>query len=869
MSERGLRLGSVGNEGQPHRRGIIRFGSQRSSSLLDDGDENANDQQTYTVKRTLPIPTLQRLARDAFLYGLADGHAAKLSSVAQGDRIESGMCVDEVPRPISIIQQEDTSMDCHIHEQDSFDPGLACIPASTALLYDSAFWDGLLSEAARRRLLSDEFLTSLCSSGIPPARLELRGGLTDLGVTDRFLVKAPRDVASAASGHAQQSFASASEMIIANIQHLRLSGGSGERGSSDLAVERLVGQNDFETFLHRLSRSAVDLETLTLGPSLLQHELSNTWIGSVKAISSSCPKLRSLQLRGLAFGGTGRSDSGSSIGGTTAPSSISALFEALARNCQSLEELSLARSTGIQDRHGQALLLELRDGSMSVSKLTDLDLSYTRVGSLTFSALCNRQLGYASDNTSGRGIQKLNLDGTDVDISWLRRMLSSLNHLEELSILSCPNLSSGPDVWDVFADAGASEAAPRMTSLALELWFHSNSIEQVENQFSLAGNNLDDDHQVALAAQYEIDYADGEDGQSALDDFIHDQGWSCRHCTLINEAQCHRCAACNARRYPHNGKTMDGGDWSDSDCSDDGSEGIEAKKRAPLYTFPSLEEYPLKTVTAVLHIDEDDDTTFASAPTALATKVMNALPRGIATLKLSLCDRDGNALRYGCVLGSKLAMRFIQRHGPSMQELELKSIRIDKAQSLQDLCMGLSELRILKLFGRRDIGIATAAVLREISTPLDRTVTAGCPSLEILQLCITDSVIATREHTTDSIDDEEDVAFHSPYLKRLWLEGCGNVDKLELNTPCIERLTIIECDCLSIGFVDLDSLANPNPVSHLFSLITFSYIKLLSCCGCPSSRSLHFNPFACLSPCCSSNGFDYAVPVCHLTRSRH
>jgi len=805
MPERGLRSGSVGNEEQLHRRGIIRYGSQRSSSLLDDGDENANDQQT---SRTIPIPTLQRLARDAFLYGLADGHAAKLSSVAQGDRIENGVCAGEVPRQISIIPQEDT-----------FNPGLASIPASTALLYDSAFWDGLLSEAARRRLLSDEFLTSLCSSGIPPTRLELRGGLTDLGVTDRFLVKAPRDVASAASSHAQQSFASASEMIIANIQHLRLSGGSGERGSSDMAAERLVGQNDLETFLHRLSRTAVDLETLTLGPGLLQHELSNTWIGSVKAISLSCRKLRSLQLYGLAFGGTGRSDSGSSIGGTTAPSSISALFEALARNCQSLEELSLARSTGIQDRHGQALLLELRDGSMSVSNLIDLDLSYTRVGSLTFSALCNRQLGYASDSTSGRGIQKLNLDGTDVDISWLRRILSSLNHLEDLSILSCPNLSCGPDVWDVFADAGASEAAPRMTSLALELWFHSNSVEQVENQFSLNGNNLDDDHQVALAAQYEIDYADGEGERSALGDFIHDQGWSCRHCTLINEARCHRCAACNARRYPHNGKTIDGDDWFDSDCSDDGSEGIEAKKRASLYTFPSLEEYPFNTLTAVLRItcdDNENDTAFASAPTSLASKVMNALPRGIATLKLSLCDGDGNALRYGCVLGSELAMRFIQRHGPSMQELELKSIRIDKAPSLQDLCTGLSELRVLKIFGRRDLGIATAAVLREISTPLDRNVSAGCPNLEVLQLCITDSVVVTREHTTDSIDDDDDVAFHSPYLKRLWLEGCGNVEKLELKTPCIERLTIIECDSLAhIGFVDFDSLTNPNPLQRL------------------------------------------------------
>jgi hypothetical protein len=665
-------------------------------------------------RRALPIPTLQHLTREALLYGLADGHPVRLSRVVRGEMNDDEvMLADPIPMPSSCRSDDDYDNDDDDCEHPMPPMQIPCIPVSTALLYDPSFWSGLISEAARRRLLSDEFLISLCELGIPPAQLELRGGLTDVAVTDRFLVKAPRDVPGQGMAMSQQTFGSASEMLISSLHHLRLSGGS-ERASSDMAVERLVGANDLETFLHRLSRSAADLESLTLGPSLLLHELSNTWIGSIKGISSFCTRLRSLELHGLAFGGTGRSDSGSSIGGTTAPSSISALFEALARNCQTLEQLSLARSSGIQDRHLQSLLLELRDGTMSCPNLKDLDLSYTGVGPLAFSALCSRQLGYLDEDGTddSKGIRKLCLDGTGVDHSWLKRILSSLPRLEDLSILHCSNLEAGPEIWDILATSSCKEMRSQLLSLAVELWFCSDEICHVATASSaIPVDQHYDDHEIALAAQY--DEMNLEDSlpflpDSTGDDFIsgasEERGWSCRHCTLINESQAHRCVACNGRRYPHSpARNEDSADDSLGDMDDD--ENFN-RKQASLFGFPSLGRHPLQSFSGILHLvrDESENATTdreasAQAATALSQKIINALPEKLVRLSLSLYNGDDSGiLSDGCILNSDLASSMLQLHGTTLQALELKSIRFNVPQTLHDICVGFKELRSLKLF---------------------------------------------------------------------------------------------------------------------------------------------------------------------------
>jgi hypothetical protein len=149
-----------------------------------------------------------------------------------------------------------------------------------------------------------------------------------------------------------------------------------------------------------------------------------------------------------------------------------------------------------------------------------------------------------------------------------------------------------------------------------------------------------------------------------------------------------------------------------------------------------------------------------------------------------------------------------------MKELELKSLQIDSPQSLQELCTGLRDLRVLKLFGTLQLGIDTAAILREISTPSDRTVVAGCQNLEILQLCISGGVSVVKESTRD-------VVFRSPYLKRLWLGGCNDIEKLELDTPSIERLSII--DCGSLAHLGFDDEANLNPVRHIVHFLYYCY----------------------------------------------
>ena len=203
MSERRLRSDSAGDEGQ--RRGIIRLSSQRSASLLvDDVDHASTDNHVApsgvtaggtgtgngagnSRKRALPIPTLQHLAREALLYGLVDGHPVKLSRIVRGEMNDDEvMMADPIPMPLSCRSDDDDDDDDDDCEHPMHPMAISCIPVSTALLYDPSFWSGLISEAARRRLLSDEFLISLCESGIPPAQLELRGGLTDVAVTDRF-----------------------------------------------------------------------------------------------------------------------------------------------------------------------------------------------------------------------------------------------------------------------------------------------------------------------------------------------------------------------------------------------------------------------------------------------------------------------------------------------------------------------------------------------------------------------------------------------------------------------------------------------------------------------------------------------------------
>jgi hypothetical protein len=257
-----------------------------------------------------------------------------------------------------------------------------------------------------------------------------------------------------------------------------------------------------------------------------------------------------------------------------------------------------------------------------------------------------------------------------------------------------------------------------------------------------------------------------------------------------------------------------------NDSFEDVGDGDFGRKQASLYTFPSLERHPLRSFTGLFHFvlidhDEDDNAattggeTYAQAATALTKKVISSLPEKLVELRLSLCEGEDSALiSRGFAFDIGLASLMVQRHGSTLQELEIKSIRFDMLETLHNICVGFKELRSLKLFGVHEFGLTTAEILRQISTSSDRAAVAGCPNLEVLQICLADSVakISSGRGATDSGDDDDlanDVSFRSPYLKRLWLEGCDDIVKLDLlETPSIERLSIIQCCSLThLGIV--------------------------------------------------------------------
>jgi len=162
----------------------------------------------------------------------------------------------------------------------------------------------------------------------------------------------------------------------------------------------------------------------------------------------------------------------------------------------------------------------------------------------------------------------------------------------------------------------------------------------------------------------------------------------------------------------------------------------------------------------------------------------------------------------------------LQLHGPTLQELEMKAVRFDTPRTLCDICAGFRELRSLKLFGVHEFGLTSAEMLRQISTSGDRAAAIkGCPSLEILHICVAEAVTRTSfpPGSTLSDDDQTDVSFRSPYLKRLWLEGCYDIVKLDLEVPSIERLSLINCGSLThLGILAPSEGFSPVSLKHLW-----------------------------------------------------
>ena len=444
------------------------------------------------------------------------------------------------------------------------------------ILSDESFWNDLLNEARERRLLSDAFLLALCESGIPPRRLELKGGRGDAAVTERWLFSGSATGNFHSQSH-ENYFSSAAEMLLSSLDHFKVSdirkhGDQAFRrvedelfdktngylscyGNSDTLHRFMGNSSDLSIALHAVARTCSSLEYLEVGPfgrnEITENDHGLT--GALKAISASCKQLKSISFDGLVL----RADQ-------TVSSSLGSLsfFESFSQNCGStLQSLSLSHCSGVQDRHIQSLLLY----GAACPMLQSLDLSYTAVGCLSFSALSQRQPCQALTPLS-----RLILDGTLIDIKWLRKVVNSPlgNYLEELSLISCPLLEKGINVWDTLSSPCG--ILPHLNKLSIELWLsHDHLIESV--------GIIDDariDDNTFISKHIELGNGDG---------------WACCHCTLVNEDFLSRCAACFGRRYTSEQVSLTT---------------ISSKKRELLHDFPKFKS-PLETFFIKARIDEE------------------------------------------------------------------------------------------------------------------------------------------------------------------------------------------------------------------------------------------------------------------------
>jgi hypothetical protein len=159
-----------------------------------------------------------------------------------------------------------------------------------------------------------------------------------------------------------------------------------------------------------------------------------------------------------------------------------------------------------------------------------------------------------------------------IDVKWLRNIVQSSlgRQLEELSLLACPALEKGVDVWDTLTVPKG--VLPNMKNLSIELWLSSNNLLEAkveEGSYEMTRDN-------SLQVSKHIELGNGD-------------GWACCHCTLINEDFLLRCLACNGRRYTE----------ADVLITDMASASLEA-----IHTFNEINS-PLHKFMVLAHIDEE------------------------------------------------------------------------------------------------------------------------------------------------------------------------------------------------------------------------------------------------------------------------
>jgi len=445
-------------------------------------------------------------------------------------------------------------------------------------------------------------------------------------------------------------------------------------------------------------------------------------------------------------------------------------------NWTCLHTLSFAKSTGFRDRHGRALLSQSR-----LAELRHLDVSFTSIHNLTYTTLCHYR----------QPLLSLNLSGTTIDIAYLRNILTSFSpFLQNLHLQCCPRLSDGSDLWYLLT---SDKFNLQLQSLSMELWFSSHKLFQPRTPLTDPNDNY---HYRAQDHDDVLDFLN--DNCSALvEDWIwndEDAIWVCPYCTLINQCDSFRCAACYGKR-PHSTPTTS----DKSSCPPLYWNGISDNN---YNKFPKLPFPKLKRLNVIIHVDEDservqleeeldrwrytcdDESSYHTgvvaqsnglccpagsidgaselATTLFVQDLLSGLPTStisdlsISSITSTACispnvNKGGNlkaniplADAKQFTLGLVDVTTMVERLGATLQKLELHSVKFSDVDSVYSLLLGLRELRELTLIGTGCMQPPIPEILNAVSSPSQTskafyrcdTSNRCCPNLEKLTLVV-------------------------------------------------------------------------------------------------------------------------------------
>jgi hypothetical protein len=550
-------------------------------------------------------------------------------------------------------------------------------------------------------------------------------------------------------------------------------------------------------------------------------------------------------------------------------------------NWARLHTLSFANSTGFRDRHGRALLSQSR-----LPNLRHLDISFTSIHNLTYTALCHYR----------QPLLSLNLSGTTIDISFLRNILISFSpFLQNLHVGCCPRLSDGSELWHLLT---SEKFNLKLKSLSMELWFSSHKLLQpiapLTNPNDI-NHHQNQDHDDVLAFL-------NDNCSDLVEDWVwSDENaiWVCPYCTLMNQCNSFRCAACYGKR-PSSSVTNNSSSlplyWN----------GINDIK---YNTFPKLPFPQLQRLSVIIHVDEDseriqleeeldrwrytcdDESSYHidivtqsnsfCRPTSLiegaselvTTLFVQDLLSGIPTSTITdlsissatstvciplhgnkgsnLKDNIPSAVPKQFTLGLVDVTTMVEKLGTTLQKLELHSVRFSDKDSVYALLLGLRKLQELTLIGAGCMQPPIPHILNAISSSISHGIdqqqpskayyrcdSSGrcCPNLEKLTLVVQSNNRSSNNNCTPAnrtgIENRKDGEQYDS----------GTVADTLLSAPLLEKLWIQGCssverlslDTPSLGWMHIsdchllshisfhDSCSGANMVSRLMTLIYYS-----------------------------------------------